>query len=285
MRKKVHSGYKVFLTAFFVIFVVYGGALLYPLIWAVINAGKTGTDYYNNSFNIQNYYLFENFKNAFTGISHNNVNLITMFFNSVWMSMLCVFANVGACSLTAYVMAKYRFPFKSGLYAIAIIIQIVPIIGTEAARYKFMYEIGMLNNPFLIWLSWASGFGFAFIVLYGFFKSISWSYAEAAFMDGCSNFQVFYKIMLPQAKPAILSLMILNFISAWNDFYTPLIYMKDYPTMSLGIYIFGTESRFAANSTTLLFAAIIIAMIPVLLIFAFAQKMIMSNVTAGGLKG
>jgi ABC-type glycerol-3-phosphate transport system permease component len=91
--------------------------------------------------------------------------------------------------------------------------------------------------------------------------------------------------MIPMAKPSIVSLMILGVIGMWGDYATSLFYMKDYPQIGLGIYMFQTESRFLANSMPTLFAAIIITIIPVLVVFSLTQKMIMTNVTAGGLKG
>lgn len=276
---------KIFLKLFFAIFLIYGITLAYPFVWAMINAGKTGMEYVNDSFGLAESYVWRNFIDAFTNIKHNNVDFFHMFFNSIWMSILCVFANVGASSLVAYVMAKYHFPGKTALYAVAIFIQVVPIVGAGASKYKFLSETGLLDNPTLFWLTWAAGFDFAFVVLYGYFRSVSWEYAEAAFMDGASDFRVFLRVMMPQARGAIASLMILNFITAWNDYNTPLLYMKSYPTMALGIYMFQEESRFMANSMPLLFAAVIIATIPVIIIFACTQDMIMTNVTAGGLKG
>ena len=104
-------------------------------------------------------------------------------------------------------------------------------------------------------------------------------------MDGCGNWKLFTRIMVPMAKPSIVSLMILNLITMWGDYNTSLLYMKSYPSVALGIYMFQEESRFMANSMPTLLAAIIISVIPVLVLFATNQKMIMTNVPAGGLKG
>ena len=282
---KMSLGGKTFLVVFFFVFLIYGSTLMYPLLWAVINAGKTGVDYFENSFNIPNYYLFKNFIQAFSNFTYNNVSFGGMFWNTTWMACLSTFVNVACSTITAYTIAKYRFPFRNVVFAIAIFIQVVPIVGGGASQYKFYYDMGILNNPALYWLVWAGGFDFAFIVLYGYFKSISKEYAEAAIMDGCGDWRIFTKLMIPMAKPSIVALMILNLITMWGDYNTSLLYMKDYPTVALGIYMFQEESRFMANSMPTLFAAIIISIIPVLIIFSTNQKMIMTNVTAGGLKG
>ena len=286
-RLQAQKGTTVFLYAFLAVFIIYGATLIAPVLWILWNSLKTGEAFYESSFvapdfaNLQ----WQNFKNAFIEIEFNNTNFIMMFFNSVWMSGLKVAVSLIASTLTAYALARFRFPCKSLLYSIAIVIQVVPIIGTGGATYKFLFQAGMINNPALIWLAWAGGFDFSFIVLYGYFKSISGTYAEAANIDGASQFTVMLKIMLPQAIPAIASLAIMNFITAWNDYQTPMLFMRNYPTMALGIYSFKNSSSWLSNGTPVYFCAVLIAMLPVCIIFACTQKMIMTNVTAGGLKG
>lgn len=283
--KRRTFGEKTFVIVFLFIFLIYGGTLLYPLLWALINAGKTGLDYFNNSFNIQNYYLLSNFIDAFTSINHNGVGFLGMLWNTVWMSVMCPIVGITVSTMASYVVAKYNFPFRSLVFNIAIFIQIVPIVGTGASTYKFFFDTGILDNPALYWLTWASGFGFCFIAMYGYFKSISWEYAEAAIMDGCGNWKIFYKIMIPMAKPALIAHFVLGLIGMWGDYGTSLLYMKSYPTIALGIYLFQEEARFMTNSMPVMFAAIIISIVPIILVFIFNQKTIMTNVTAGGLKG
>ena len=276
---------KTFLIVFFFIFLVYGFTLMYPFLWSVINAGKTGVDYFENSFSIPNYYIFRNFIDAFKNFVVNGATFAEMLWNTTWMAGLYTLVNIGCSTITAYTIAKYRFPFRNAIFAIAIFIQVVPIAGGGASAFTLYHKLGMLDNPTLYWLVWAGGFDFAFVVLYGYFKSISREYSEAAIMDGCGEWRLFTRIMIPMARPSIASLMILNLITMWSDYGTSLMYMKEYPQVGLGIYMFREESRFMANSMPTLFAAIIITIIPVLVVFSMTQKMIMTNVTAGGLKG
>lgn len=278
-------GEKTFLGIFLVIFLIYGLTLTYPLFWALINAGKTGLDYFENSFNIPNYYVFRNFLDAFTSINHNGTNFVGMLWNTTWMSILCPLCGVAVSTIASYVVAKYHFPFRNLVFNIAIFVQVVPIVGTGASTYKFFFDTGILDNPALYWLTWSSGFGFCFIAMYGYFKSISWEYAEAAIMDGCGNWKIFTKLMVPMAWPALVAHFILGFIGTWGDYSTSLLYLKSYPTLALGIYLFQEEARFMANSMPLMFAAIVISIVPILIVFSLNQKTIMTNVTAGGLKG
>lgn len=286
-KMKEQADTKVFLYVFLTIFILYGLTLILPVIWLLMNALKTSREYLlNSSFALPEGKLqWINFGNAFKEIQYDETSFFGMFFNSVWMSLLNIFVNIGCSMLTAYAMARYRFPGKTFLYSLAIIVQVVPIIGTGGAAYKFMATVGMVNNPMLIWLSWAGGFDFSFVVLYGYFQSISGQYAEAAEMDGASQLRVMWQVMIPQAIPAIASLMILNFISAWNNYQTPMLYMSKYPTLALGIFSFEKISPFLKNGIPVYFCSILLSMIPVLIIFSCTQKMIMTNVTAGGLKG
>ena len=288
LKMQEQKGVKIFLYVFLAIFIIYSITLTFPVVWLLMNALKTSRMYDNAStFAVPAFGKMQwgNFVRAFMEIKYDDTSFIGMFLNSVWMSSLRVLVNVGCSTLTAYAMARYRFPFKTFLYSLAIIIQIVPIIGTGGAAYKFMATYNMVNNPMLIWLSWAGGFDFAFVVLYGYFQSISGQYAEAAEIDGASQLRVMTQVMIPQALPAIASLMILNFITAWNDYSTPMIYMSDYPTLALGIFSFEKVSAFLKNGIPVYFCSILLSMIPVLVIFSCTQKMIMTNVTAGGLKG
>jgi len=282
---KRRLGETIFLAVFFVVFIVQSLTLLYPIFWTLQNSLKTPFEYWNSTFKMPEAFLISNYGKAFTEVVVRGATFPTLAFNTVWMAVLNTFVSIGCSAIAAYPMAKYKFPGKPVIYSIAILIQVLPVIGTGPAAFQFMYRSGIANNPGLIWLAWASGFDFSFIVLYGYFKSISWSYAEAAIIDGASNFKVMYKIMFPQAVPAIASLMILNFIGAWNNYATPMFYMKGYPNLALAIFLFDKESQFAATGTPVFLSSIIISMLPILLIFVFFQRMIMTNVTAGGLKG
>ena len=168
-KMQLQKGTKVFLGVFLTIFILYGLTLILPVCWLLMNALKTSRDYLlNSSFSLPEGKLqWINFVHAFNEIKYDETSFFGMFFNSVWMSLLNIIVNIGCSTLTAYAMARYRFPGKTFLYSLAIIVQVVPIIGTGGAAYKFMANLGMVNNPMVIWLSWAGGFDFSFVVLYG----------------------------------------------------------------------------------------------------------------------
>lgn len=208
-----------------------------------------------------------------------------MLFNSLWILVVKVFVNVMSSVLLAYGIAKFRFPGKDFIYAVVIFANTIPIIGSGAAGYKLLRDLNMINNPFTIWISWAGGFDFAFIVFYGTFKGISGNYSEAAKIDGASNLRVMLSIVFPQAFPSIVAIAITQAITVWNTYSISMLYLRDYPTLAYGLYIFDQEKNYVENSGPIFFAAALISCIPVIILYASNQKLLLTNITAGGLKG
>ena len=163
--------------------------------------------------------------------------------------------------------------------------QTIPIIGTGAASYKLFTQLGFINNPFLMWIAWFSAFDFAFIVLYGTFRGISPTYSESAKLDGADNLTVLFKIVMPQAFPCIAALAIQQSITVWNDYTTSLIYLRDYPNIAYGLFVTEKSISYFYNARALYSAVVCISMIPILILYACSQKLILTNMNAGGLKG
>ena len=136
-----------------------------------------------------------------------------------------------------------------------------------------------------MWISCLNGFDYTFLIIYSYFVNVDSAYAEAAKMDGASNLVIFIKIMIPMVFPSILVMWLSNVIKLWNDYTTPLIYMPSHPTLSTGIYNLQKLSAYMDGGMTAFFAAIIISMLPILLIFTLTQRKIFSINVEGGIKG
>ena len=186
---------KIILTTTTVLFAVYAITLIYPFLYTILNALKTPDEFYQNSLDLPQTFNWDNFKRAFE-IEYNGITFGDMIWNSVWQTLLSTGCGLAASAVMAYVTAKYDFKFLKVLYAVGIFSMVIPIIGSTPAMYKLLYDIGIADNPAFIWVIWLSGFGFAFLVLHSYFKTVSWTYAEAAFMDGAGHFTVFIKIMI-----------------------------------------------------------------------------------------
>ena len=270
------------LSVMFVIIAVHCFTLLYPVFWALLNSLKTFKQYTANSFNFPSEPHWKNYVEVFTNISQE-YTMYEMLFNTIWIAVVGLFVSTACSMFVAYALSKFRFPGRNFLYGLAIFIQVCPIVGSGAANYKLLSALNFVNNPLLIWIAWAGGFNFTFLILYGYFQSVSNSYAESAEIDGAGEWTIFLKIMVPQALPAIASMMLINMIGMWNDYNISLIYLSEYPQLGLGIYLFGDNAR--ASQVPMYYASLILSMIPVLIVFSCFQKLILNNVAVGGLKG
>ena len=275
---------KIVFTATTVIFSVYALTLVYPFVFTFINALKTPMDFSTDPLSLPAKAQWSNFLTALK-INYNGVTLLDMLWNSVWQTLLATVCGLTASAVMAYVTAKYDFKFLKVLYAVGIFSMVIPIIGSTPAMYKLLSDLNIIDKPAFIWVIWLSGFGFAYLVLYSYFKSISWTYAEAAFIDGAGHFTVFLKIMVPQAIPAISSVLIVNAIGYWNDYMTAYLYLPSYPNIALGLYELKNNFYYIEGGMPVYYALMLLSLIPVAVAFIVFQKAIMQNLTTGGLKG
>ena len=272
-------------------FAVFAVLYIYPLFWAILNSLKTMDEYATNSLAFPNEWLFSHYLDVFTEFQAVPLSggapykYFDMLFNSLWILVVYVSVNVGSSSLLAYALARFRFPGSKFLYSVVIFANTIPIIGSGPAAYKLAMALGLINNPSAIWLMWASGFDFAFIVFYGYFKGVSNSYSESAKMDGASNWTVLVKVILPQIIPCIVAVAITQAISIWNNYSISMVYMRDYPNLAYGMYLFKDSAFLVKDSMPIYFAAAIISCIPIIVLYASTQNLILTNMTTGGLKG
>lgn len=283
--RKQTAEVKITYIVFLFIFVVFAAIYVTPLFWAMMNSLKTGEAYFMDSFGLPKEIHFENYIRVFKDFRYRSYNYFDMLFNSLWQLIVRVVLNVMSSAVFAYAMARFRFPGQKFLYSVVIFAQTIPIIGSGPAQFKLMSALNMIDNPTLMWMAWCGGFDFAFIVLFGNFKGISMTYSEAAKIDGAGNLRVFFQIIFPQAFPCIMAIAITQATSIWNDYSTPMLYLRSYPTLAYGLYLFNSESFYIEDSKPIYFAATIISCIPVIVLYAANQKLILTNVTAGGLKG
>lgn len=284
---------KIIYVFFFALFVLFALMYIYPIFWAVLNSLKTMEEYSTDSLKLPSDWRFINYANVFTDfkvactaiIGKEYYSYFDMLFNSLWILVVHVFVNVASSAMLAYAIARYRFPGRNLLYAVVIFANTIPIIGSGPAQFKLAMKLQLINNPSTIWLMWASGFDFAFIVFYGYFKGISSSYSESAKMDGANNLTVLLKIILPQIIPCLVAIAITQAIGIWNNYSISMVYMRNYPNLAYGMYLFKDSTYWIADSMPIYFAAAVISCIPIIVLYASTQNLILTNMTTGGLKG
>ncbi len=281
------TGEKIVFAIAFAVFLIWAISLLYPLVWLLVNSFKSNLNYIEDlseglALPKKGGWEFDNYLNAFEGIIYNGTGFLGMIFNSVWYCLLSIAVNMFFSCCTGYILSKYKFRGRDFIYATAILCMTLPIFGTGGATYTFYYVTGMYDTPLYVIYSSLGSFGMRFLMMYGFFKGVSWEYAEAVFIDGGNDYTVFFKIMLPLAFPMITTLSITGFIGLWNSYEALLLYMPSWPTLAVGIY---QVSENFTNDKPVYYGAMIISMIPVIALFIIFSDTIMKNFSIGGLKG
>ena len=282
-RMKSSKDFLVAKSIVFVLFSLYAFTLIFAMLWALMASLKSQTEFYQNVNGLPKEWMFSNYVTAFSSVQANGHNMFEMFWNSIWYSCGGAFLGVLTSSVTAYVVAKYKFPGRGLIYGIALVTMMLPLVGSFPSQYKVYSILGIIDTPFML-ITKAAGFGFNFMVLYSFFKTLSWTYAEAGFIDGASHAKVFFQIMLPQALPVIGSLFMVQVVQLWNDYMEPNLFLQSYPTLSSGLYIFQLEMTRGINYPVL-FAGLIISVIPVIILFVCFQNTMMESMSVGGIKG
>jgi len=211
-------------------------------------------------------------------------NYFTLIWNSLWFSIGMTATKMIATTFFAYAVAKFEFPGRKFLYAFVVLQMMLPIYGQTAANYQLLDNLGLVDSPLFL-IGQGAGHGMYFLIVYAFFRNLPAGYAEAAKIDGAGPFTVFFKVMLPQARPIIVSLSVMQFISAWNSYDVPLLYLPSYPTLSTALYLYKDNMFQLGLSTPTYFAGMLISIVPVAVLFLIFNKQIMNNISIGGMKG
>ncbi len=268
--------------------IIYCLTLLLPFLWVIVNSFQEGTQFVANRFagkpfRLPEKWLLSNYRDAFVKLEYNGTNLFGMFFNSVWMTLGVSITSVFTHAVTGYCFAKYDFKAKPVMYFLAVLSLTVPIVGTTAASYKINLFLGLYNNPLGIFVGGLGGFGGNFLIMLAIFKGIPWSYAESVFIDGGNDYTVFFKIMLPQALPAMTTLLVTAIILHWKEYENILMYYPDYLTLSTGLYL--VEKALARDGQPTYYAGLILSTVPILVLYVCSCDSMMKNLSVGGLKG
>jgi multiple sugar transport system permease protein/sn-glycerol 3-phosphate transport system permease protein len=206
--------------------------------------------------------------------------------NSAFISGLTVLGSVLSCSMAAYSFARLRSPGRNAIFMVLLATLMLPGAVTIVPTFVVFQKLGWLNTfkPLIV----PAFFGNAFYIflLRQFFMTVPLELEDAARIDGANSLQIFMRIMLPLAKPALVTVAIFSFIGSWNDFFYPLIYLnsEDMYTVALGVARFSGSPR-VGPQMHLLMAASFMATLPVLFVFFFAQRLFIQGIVFSGVKG
>ena len=279
---KMLKSHRAILWTVFAIFMLYAVTLIFPFVWMLFNSVKTKQEFFFDPWAAPEKIMISNYWDIF-----DIFPIGEMFFNSFMLVLFCPIAGVFVVCCAAYAVSKYRFKGRQIIYFIAITIMFIPTTGSVAVTYKLMYDLHLMDTLPGMVIMHAGGFGFNFLVMYGTFSNISWSYGEAARVDGAGNWRIFFQIMLPHAMPTIAAIWVLAIIGTWNDYTGPLMFYSSHQTVATGLKYLS--DNITAGDYVLdyprLFAAIMISTLPIFILFIACQKYIIKLNMGGGLKG
>ena len=205
-------------------------------------------------------------------------------FNSVKIAFCVVFGQLFTCSLAAYAFAKLRFPGRNILFVVVLSTMMIPTQVTLIPVFAIMKSLGWINTHYALIVPASFGTVFGTFLLRQFFLGLPNDLEDAARIDGCTPFGIYWRIMLPLAKPALATLAIFAFMGTWNDFLRPLIYLSDMDKMTLPVGL-ALLSNHEDIRIPLIMAAAVLSLLPILIIYILGQKYFVRGIALTGMKG
>ena len=259
--------------------------IVLPLAWIVLSSFKTDAQIGGSAWTWPTHWSLEVFVRAWNkGIGGFFLNTVIVLAFSVTLTML-----LG--SMAAYVLARYEFPGNRVLYYFFVAGAMFPVYLALVPLFFMVRNLGMLNTyQGLILVYVAYSLPFTVFFLHSFFRTLPTAVHEAAMIDGCSHTRAFFQVMLPIAKPGLLSVGIFNVLGQWNQYILPLTLMqkqsgsdRDHSMLTQGLVNLMLQQGYAGDMPAL-FAGMTIAMVPVLVVYLSFQRQVQAGLTAGTLK-
>lgn len=284
MKKKS----KLFNIFIYLCLVIFALSILVPVFWVFMASIKTNPEFYGNPWALPMSFYLNNFKDAWAA-----ANMGDYFLNSLIVTAIALVLLLLISLPFSYILARMQFKgrrlvtsyIKAGLF-INLSYIVIPIFLMLRDVSKSI-PLALLNNRFVLALIYAStAVPFTVYLLTNFFSSISKSYEEAAYIDGAGYYRTMMDIMIPMARPAVITVILFNFLSFWNEYILALTLMTDPSkrTLPVGLINLQQAARGAANYGRL-YAGLVIVMIPTLIIYILVQKQLTEGMMVGGDKG
>lgn len=281
-RKHYSVGAIVWIIVKYVSLVFFSLVAVIPIVSCVITAFKTNEEY--ASTNVMtlptNWLNFDNFVTAF-----QTANMGRAFINSA-IILVCVLAgSIIIGTQLAYVLNRFKFPGNGLIRNLFLFASLLPGIAMQVTVYQIMGALGLINHLYgYIIMSMGTDIISVYIFIQ-FMENISTSLDESAIIDGASYFKIYWKIMLPLLRPAIVTVMVLKGVGVYNEYYASNLYLQDKTSLGVvatALYVF-TGPR--GSQYNLICAAVLISLLPALIIFILCQKQIYAGITQGAVKG
>jgi ABC-type glycerol-3-phosphate transport system permease component len=254
--------------------------MLAPFLWMVATSFKLPADQFTHTL-IPNPATLDNFRKLFSF----DLNFPKLFLNSAIISFLTVIGQLLTCAMAAFCFAVVKFRGRNLLFTLLLVTLMIPEQVTLIPNFIIFKWLHLVGTSVPLWLPAFWGGAFGTFLLRQYFLTIPRELVDAARVDGASLWQTFWRIYLPLGKPALAALAIFTFQGAWNDLLHPLVYMPTVPntTLTVGLAFFQTQLTMGGRFTVLM-AGALISILPLILVFFFAQKQFIEGISLSGLK-
>jgi raffinose/stachyose/melibiose transport system permease protein len=250
-----------------------------PLLNTIVSGFKTSQEI-NRSQLLPAAFRLDNFARVLS-----SPGILFSFINSAMVAVGSIVLTLLLCSVAAYGLARRKERVFSILYLLFLSAMIIPAVAALVPLYTMMRATGLIDNLLgLILIYSTGGIPFCVLLFSSFIKTVPTSLDEAAMLEGCSYVGRFYKVIFPLMKPVAVTFTVLQLPAIWNDFLMPLLFIRSRAnrTITLAVYAFTREHE---TDTGAVFALLILALIPPVLLFVFAQRQLYRGIAAGAVKG
>lgn len=290
--KKQMSSNKLYKIFVYVALITLAVSIIIPVGWVFVASIKENSEFYGNPWAVPKGFYFQNFIDAF-----QKARMGEYFLNSILVTMIALVLLLVIALPAAYALARYKFfgsrliniLFMGGLF-INVNYIVVPIflmfVDADKMLTGWLGQGFFLNNLFVVALVYAAtALPFTIYLLSGFFVTIPKDYEEAAFVDGSGYFRTMVKVMMPMARPSIITVILFNFLSFWNEYIISMTMLTgSQKTLPVGLMQLMQAQKAAANYGQL-YAGLVIVMLPTLILYIMVQKKLTEGMSLGGLKG
>ncbi len=257
---------------------------MFPLWWLAVSSFTPETVIFRQSGLWPTQFTIQNFVQGWKGVPP--IGFATYYRNSFLVVGLRIVGTVISSAMTAYAFARLNFTFKKPLFAIMLTLMMLPFHVTLIPRYVMFFKLGWVDSfkPLVIPTFFATQ-GFFIFLMVQFIRTLPRELDEAAIVDGCSTIGVFWHIILPLIKSAVVTAAIFTFIWSWNDFFSNLIYLSNPKlyTVALGLRAFTDATSGSAFGP--MFAMALLSLVPIFAFFISAQSQLIQGIATTGLKG
>lgn len=251
---------------------------LFPVAWAVSGSLKREGEISEPKL-LPSHPRWSNYTEVF-----NVMPFWRMFFNTVLYAGCVTAGQVFFCSLAGYAFARLQFRGRDTLFVLYLGTLMVPLTVTVIPQFILMRTVGWVDTPWAMIVPGLFGSAFGTYLMRQFFQTLPGDLEEAAILDGCSPWQIYWRILLPHARPAVMVLAVLTWVNVWNDFLWPLLMIQRNSLATLTLGLVRLRGEYVARWPIIMAASIII-MVPLVIIYAVAQRSFVRGIAVTGLGG